>query len=181
MRGVSEHPWIFGYGSLVWRPAFSYRQRRPGFITGYTRRFWQSSTDHRGTPEAPGRVVTLLEEPGAVCWGMAYQVAADDADEVLRALDHREKNGYQRVHTEVILSGQEQDGAARIRALVYIATADNPHYLGPQPLEEIARVVRACHGPSGSNREYVLRLAAALADMDASDPHVAALARLVTE
>lgn len=190
-EAVSEHPWIFGYGSLVWRPAFPFRQRQPGFITGYARRFWQASTDHRGTPEAPGRVVTLREEPGAVCWGMAYQVGAADADQVLRALDYREKNGYRRVYTEVTLARSAEAGgvdtrcaetgaAIQVQALVYIATEDNPHYLGPLPVAEIARVARVSHGPSGSNLEYVLRLAEALAEMGAHDPHVAELARLMT-
>jgi cation transport regulator ChaC len=72
--------WIFGYGSLVWRPAFPHRRRRPASIRGFCRRFWQASTDHRGTPEAPGRVVTLIESPGDRCWGMAYEVDGGELD-----------------------------------------------------------------------------------------------------
>lgn len=168
--------WIFGYGSLVWRPAFRYQARSPGFVEGYARRFWQGSTDHRGVPGAPGRVVTLTAEAGARCWGMLYRVHAEDADEVLAALDHREQGGYARREVEVHLPAlaRRQGGV-----LVYLATEDNANYLGPAPLHEIARQVRGARGPSGANAEYVLRLADALREMGADDEHVFSLAELV--
>jgi cation transport regulator ChaC len=176
---VSPNPWIFGYGSLVWRPGFPYQQRRPGFIRGYTRRFWQASTDHRGTPDAPGRVVTLIEDRDAVCWGVAYELAAERVEDVLLALDHREKDGYRRIYTRATLTAQQRDPQTEIDALVYVAGADNPSFLGPAPVEEIAGIVRVRHGPSGSNLDYVLRLAEALIDIGAEDPHVFELARLL--
>jgi len=170
--------WIFGYGSLVWRPAFRFERRQPGYIVGWTRRFWQGSTDHRGVPEAPGRVVTLVEAPGERCWGMAYQVAEEHLEEVLATLDHREQGGYARHDVPLYLSLSGEEPAAR-RALVYVATPDNPNYLGPAPLPDIARQVLACRGPSGPNVEYVLRLAEALTALGAEDDHVSDLARLV--
>lgn len=176
---VNAHPWIFGYGSLVWRPAFPYRRRRPGFIRGYVRRFWQASTDHRGTPEAPGRVATLIGQPGAVCWGMAYEVGREDMKAVLEALDHREKDGYERILTRVTLQASASHDEADVDALVYIAGTHNPRYLGPTSVEEIAAEIQVRHGPSGSNREYVLRLAEALADMGAEDPHVLDIMRRI--
>ncbi|WP_437516917.1 gamma-glutamylcyclotransferase [Sorangium sp. So ce1099] len=177
---MHREAWIFGYGSLIWRPAFRFEQMAPGYITGWARRFWQGSTDHRGVPGAPGRVVTLIPEPGARCWGMAYRVADAELDEVLRALDHREKGGYARHDVPLHVTGElaRVEGAART-GIVYMATPDNPDYLGAAPLAAIAAQVLASHGPSGSNVEYVLRLAEALAAMDADDEHVTELARLV--
>lgn len=176
-----DHQWIFGYGSLVWRPAFPFAERRAGWVRGWARRFWQASTDHRGVPGDPGRVVTLVAEPRARCLGMAYRVTPDTAAEVLAGLDHREQGGYRRVDVDVCL----RDGSARPRAVMYLATEDNPNFLGPAPLPEIAAQVRRCRGPSGPNLEYVLRLAQALRALgadEAEDAHVFELAaRLLAE
>jgi cation transport protein ChaC len=195
---TSSDLWVFGYGSLVWRPAFPHRARRPAWIHGYRRVFWQGSTDHRGVPGAPGRVVTLAQEPGrdARCWGMAYHVEAGDVDDVLARLDHREKGGYDRVETELYFREPSEpsepgepegprDSAApiRVRGLMYVATPSNPNYLGPAPSEALVRQVLGATGPSGHNVEYVLKLADALReicpDLDPASEEVLALAEHV--
>lgn len=43
--------WVFGYGSLCWYPGFEYTKCITGYIRGYTRKFWQGNTTHRGTPD----------------------------------------------------------------------------------------------------------------------------------
>jgi len=167
--------WIFGYGSLVWRPDIPYAESRPAAIEGWTRRFWQGSTDHRGVPGAPGRVVTLVEEAGATCWGRAFLVTAADRDAVIDILDYREKGGYSLAEVGLRFAPAGDEAAG----LVYIATPDNPNYLGPAPMPDIAAQVHASHGPSGANIEYVLRLAEALRHIGADDPHVFELERLL--
>jgi glutathione-specific gamma-glutamylcyclotransferase len=169
--------WIFGYGSLVWRPAFAHAERRSGFVRGYTRRFWQGSTDHRGTPGAPGRVVTLLPSHAHErCWGSVYRVEPGREAQVLAGLDHREQGGYERHQVEVVHAEGSLDDV-----LVYLATPSNPNWLGEAPLEQIAEQIRTSVGPSGPNLEYLLRLEQALVDMGmgARDEHVEALAALV--
>lgn len=169
-----EGRWVFGYGSLVWRPSFPFLEKRPGWIEGWSRRLWQGSTDHRGVPGAPGRVVTLVREPGARCVGMGYLLPRAQEDEILAHLDHREKGGYARLDCELHFLDQ---GA--VQALVYLATEDNPEFLGHASDEDIAAQVRASHGPSGANVEYVLRLAAALRDLGAHDEHIFAIETLL--
>jgi glutathione-specific gamma-glutamylcyclotransferase len=171
-----DDAWIFGYGSLVWRPDFPFIEQRAAAIEGWERRFWQGSTDHRGVPGAPGRVVTLIESVGALCHGMAYRVAGGVYREVMAALDHREKGGYTLETLALKYHGADSGGPM---AHVYIATAGNPNYLGPAPLRDIAAQIRRSRGPSGDNVEYITRLAEALRHMNADDDHVFSIERLV--
>jgi len=170
--------WIFGYGSLVWRPDFPFRVQRPAYIHGWIRRFWQGSTDHRGIPGAPGRVATLLPDANAVCWGMAYEIGGDDLQATLAHLDYREKGGYSVKKTQLHFS-EDGDPATVDDAQLYIGTPDNPNYLGPADADQIARQVLASRGPSGPNDEYVLRLAEALRAIGADDPHVFEIEALI--
>ncbi|MDV2078129.1 gamma-glutamylcyclotransferase [Marinobacter xestospongiae] len=165
-----ESVWLFGYGSLIYKVDFPYLERRPAHIVGWVRRFWQGSHDHRGTPEAPGRVVTLIPQAGARCLGMGYRVAPA----VFEQLDVREKNGYLRFQTPMTFA----DGT-REQGLVYIATEDNAAFLGPADDEAIARQIASAHGPSGANADYLLNLAASLRQLGDDDPHVFTLAGLL--
>jgi cation transport protein ChaC len=162
--------WLFGYGSLIWRPDIAYVARRPARLHGWERRFWQGSHDHRGVPHRPGRVVTLIEEARGHCDGMAYLVDAEDVAAIFVALDHREKNGYQRVDVELHFS--RGNPAPDTTGVVYIAPPDNHAFLGPAPLGEMVRQISECEGPSGRNVDYLLDLADALRQLDAQDAHV---------
>ncbi len=173
---MSKALWIFGYGSLVWRPSFPFVSRRPAYLLGWVRRFWQASTDHRGLPGAPGRVVTLIAAPGERCDGLAYHVAPEHVAQVFGELDHRERGGYERRQVTLHFDGP---APSVTDAWLYRATSRNPNYLGPAALPEIARQVRGASGPSGHNVDYVLRLASALRELGARDPHVFALEALV--
>lgn len=167
--------WLFGYGSLVWRPDFPFRNARDGYVVGWTRRFWQGSHDHRGVPGAPGRVVTLVREPKAICWGRAYEIDAPVWEQVARGLDHREKDGYVRHRERVRFEGGDE-----VEALVYVATPDNPSFLGDAPFEALVAQIRSAVGPSGTNVDYVLELSRALRAMGAADPHVDAIAEALS-
>ncbi|MDH5673127.1 MAG: gamma-glutamylcyclotransferase [Myxococcales bacterium] len=173
--------WIFGYGSLVWRPDFPYLEARPALVHGWARRFYQGSVDHRGVPGAPGRVVTLLPDPQERCWGRAFCVSAQIWHQVIDRLDAREVGGYERVELRLRLDPVADVGRAPALqpALTYIATEDNENYLGPAPLEAIAAQVLGAQGPSGPNIEYVLRLAEAMRDIGADDTHLYGLEREV--
>ena len=171
--------WIFGYGSLIWRPAFPFAQSRPALIRGYKRRFWQGSADHRGTPGKPGRVVTLLPDPDAHVHGRAFQLHPHDAPAIIATLDHREKGGYSQ-HTQPLFT-DPTTSTPFAHALVYIATPTNPDYLGPAPLPDIAHQIHHATGPSGPNPQYVFELAHALRAMNATDPHVFDLETLLLD
>jgi len=169
---LGQPTWVFGYGSLIYKVDFPFLQREPASVTGWKRRFWQGSHDHRGTPESPGRVVTLVPSRGLICKGIAYLVD----NSVFEHLDHREKNGYRRYTTDILLTDREEP----VEGVLYVAERGNPAFLGSAPVQELARHIAASHGPSGSNRDYVLELARSLKDLGDHDPHVMALEALLT-
>ena len=181
---VTTQPiWIFGYGSLIFRPAIPFVERRPARVRGWTRRFWQWSTDHRGEPWQPGRVVTLAPSPDDACWGMAYRLDEANAEAILADLDVRERGGY--VRMEILLELEEAATEAPHRSaesphvvagLTYQGWPGNRNYAGPAPIAEIASQIGEATGPSGANADYLRDLHAALDAMGAQDPHVAALA-----
>ncbi|KKA30481.1 hypothetical protein TD95_000630 [Thielaviopsis punctulata] len=147
------------------------------------------SEDHRGTPEAPGRVVTLIErsyweqlndthhEAPQKVWGVAYRIKPEHIAEVKEYLDIREINGYS-VHHKPF---QPADGSAPIRALVYIGTPDNEQFVGVQDPNNLAAHIARSRGPSGLNSEYLLNLHTALEDLgvESSDSHISDLSQKV--
>ena len=175
--------WLFGYGSLIFRPAIPFVERRPARLRGWTRRFWQWSTDHRGSPWKPGRVVTLTPAPDDCCWGIAYRLAEADAAAILADLDIRERGGYVRMEIELELAESAERTPALsaappqvVAGLTYQGWPRNRNYAGPAPLAEIASQVTAATGPSGANADYVRDLDAALNALGVEDTHVGALA-----
>ncbi|XP_046834705.1 putative glutathione-specific gamma-glutamylcyclotransferase 2 isoform X1 [Vespa velutina] len=178
--------WVFGYGSLIWKVDFPYEKRIIGYIKGYVRRFYQKSTDHRGTPDKPGRVVTLLpsENPNDEVWGLAYKISIENVNNVVAHLDFREKGGYERnivlfhpyaslndidkkpsctsldsivnINNTMVVPVTEKDP---FYLTIYIGSKDNPNYAGVEDIETIAKYIFTAHGPSGSNREYLYKLA----------------------
>lgn len=165
--------WIFGYGSLIFRPGFEFAERRRAWVASWTRRFWQASPDHRGTPERPGRVVTLVREDGGWCGGTAYRVDPAGAEAILAALDAREQAGFERVR--LALYERPGESASFAEAITYIAGPSNPHYGGELDDERLAAWIREARGPSGANADYARELHAALRGLGIHDPHVEAI------
>ncbi len=161
-----------------------------GRVHGWGRYFAQASMDHRGTPERPGLVATLLSDaqlealglrdstrPASVTSGLCYRVGAADAERVLDNLDFREKGGY----TREVISVYPASGGESVRALLYSATPSNPNFT-PAMLSDLpaaALRIAGARGPSGNNREYLERLAAWLDEVGERDEHVEALVRLL--
>ncbi|XP_021806553.1 gamma-glutamylcyclotransferase 2-3 [Prunus avium] len=171
--------WVFGYGSLIWKAGFNYDERLVGFIKGYRRVFYQGSTDHRGTPEYPGRTVTLEPAEGEVCWGVAYRISNKEDQEVaLTYLEVREKQYDKKAYLDFFTEPNATTPAVS-DVMVYIASPDKKHnvnYLGPASIEEIAKQIIQAEGPSGPNRDYLFQLEEALLQFGCKDAHVMDLA-----
>jgi cation transport protein ChaC len=145
--------WVFGYGSLMWRPGFVYEEARHACLTGYRRCFCIYSVYHRGTSERPGLVLGL--DRGGACEGIAYRVVAARAAETTRYLRAREQvNGvYREAHLPVeLIEGQRRE----VLALTFIVERAHPNYAGQLPLAVQARLVHGASGKSGNNFDYLV-------------------------
>jgi len=154
----------------MWKTGFPFLEKRPASISGWKRRFWQGSTDHRGHPGAPGRVVTIVPSQQATCWGIAYALAPHSKAKILSDLDHREKGGYLQIEIELTF----EDGSEG-KGITYLAAPGNKNYLGPATIEQIAQQIAQSSGPSGTNIEYLRKVAASLESMDVQEKHIASL------
>ena len=145
--------WVFGYGSLMWRPGFEFIEQVPARLIGEHRALCVYSFDHRGTPEKPGLVLGL--DRGGACRGMAFRVAAAHRSATVEYLRAREQttNVYREVTRSVWLGNEARD---RVAALTYVADRGHVQYAGRLSLAEQLRHVQHAHGRSGNNRDYVL-------------------------
>jgi len=144
--------WIFGYGSLMWRPGFPHVDSRRARVTGLHRGFYVYSTHHRGSPTRPGLVLAL--DQGGVCDGIAYHVPADAAQQVVAYLRAREQvtGVYREITRPILIHGF----AEPVRALFYVVERRHVQYAGQLPLSLQARIIKGASGRSGVNLDYLL-------------------------
>jgi cation transport protein ChaC len=145
--------WVFGYGSLMWRPGFEFVEQVPARLIGEHRALCVYSFDHRGTPEQPGLVLGL--DRGGACRGIAYRVAEKLRRPTIDYLRAREQttNVYREVMRSVWL---QDDARQRVSALAYVVDRGHVQYAGRLSLADQLRHVQYAHGRSGNNRDYVL-------------------------
>ncbi|XP_075227225.1 putative glutathione-specific gamma-glutamylcyclotransferase 2 isoform X2 [Lycorma delicatula] len=159
--------WVFGYGSLCWNPGFNYDKAYTGYVKGFTRKFWQGNTTHRG-----------VEGQGTV-WGKAFRLTGEAA---LPYLDNREcvLGGY-KTQFATFYVRNDRDENASFPVLIYVARPDNRLWLGDAPLPDIANQIITSKGATGHNVEYLLRLAKFMREdiPEAEDSHLFTLEFLV--
>jgi len=147
---MAEDLWVFGYGSLMWRPGFAFAERHCAFVRGYHRALCVYSHVHRGTQERPGLVLGL--DRGGSCKGVAFRVAARAAEATLAYLRAREQVTL--VYREVVLPARLADGR-NVAAVCYVADRTHSQYAGRLERAELARLVAQGVGLSGTNPDYV--------------------------
>ncbi|MER8463612.1 gamma-glutamylcyclotransferase [Mesorhizobium sp. M1409] len=143
--------WVFGYGSLIWRPGFAHVETQRARLHGYRRSLCVYSFVHRGTRERPGLVLGL--DRGGSCIGLAFRVPGDLRDEVIAYL--RERELVTNVYLERLLKIR-LDGGRTVEAVAYIVDRQHEQYAGALDAAEAAAVVRGAAGQSGINEDYVL-------------------------
>ncbi|MDU1671589.1 MAG: gamma-glutamylcyclotransferase, partial [Bradyrhizobium sp.] len=168
--------WVFGYGSLMWRPGFEFLEQVPARLIGEHRALCVYSFVHRGTPEKPGLVLGL--DRGGACRGIAFRVAETRRDETIAYLRAREQvtSVYREVTRSVWL---ENEARQRVSALVYVVDRGHVQYAGRLSLQEQLRHVRQGHGQSGANRDYVLSTVKAIEAQGFRDTQLHRLAMML--
>jgi glutathione-specific gamma-glutamylcyclotransferase len=158
----NEDLWVFGYGSLMWRPGFEFVERVPARLIGLHRALCVYSFVHRGTPERPGLILGL--DRGGMCRGIAFRV-------LVRLRQHtpdysRAREQVTTVYVETVRRIElEEKEKRQVRALCFIADRSHIQYAGRLTIAECVHHVRQGHGSSGHNRDYVLETVSALEEL----------------
>jgi cation transport protein ChaC len=175
--GAGEDFWVFGYGSLMWRPGFRFLARRPARLFGAHRALCVFSHIHRGSPGRPGLVLGL--DRGGSCRGVAFHVAADEVADVLAYLREREQvtHVYRETRRPIRLDGR----AAAVPALCYVVDRTHLQYAGVLTLDEELKLVRQGSGQSGVNVDYVRNTVHHLRELGICDRRLEALSALLRE
>ena len=159
--------WVFGYGSLMWRPGFAYREAVPALLAGAHRSLCVYSWVHRGTRQRPGLVLGL--DRGGSCRGVAFSVDGGSREKVIAYLRERELVTlvYHEAWRPIRLL---RPGSRTVRALAYLVDRDSAQYAGRLPREQLLARVTAGEGQSGSNADYVISTAGHLGALGIRDP-----------
>lgn len=168
-----EQFWVFGYGSLMWKPGFAFEEREPGVVHGFRRALCVFSHVHRGTPERPGLVLGL--DAGGSCHGVGYRVAAANWPAALSYL--REREQVTMVYREITTPVRLLTSGRLVRAVAYAVDRRHPQYAGRLEKVRLIELVRRGEGKSGRCVDYVANTVAHLRELgihDASLEHVVA-------
>ena len=161
--------WVFGYGSLMWRPGFDFVEQVPARLIGEHRALCVYSFDHRGTPEKPGLVLGL--DRGGACRGVAFRLPSALALDELHLLWRREMvvGSYRPVWVRVRAGGRV------LTALAFAVRRDHPQYAALSMDEQADTIAHAC-GAFGSSCEYLTKTRSALAEHGIVDAYLERLA-----
>jgi cation transport protein ChaC len=167
---MSNELWVFGYGSLMWRPGFPFAERVAATLAGRRRAFCIYSVHHRGTYERPGLVLGLA--PGGSVRGMAYRIAPEAWADVYAYLLEREQPTETYVEARRVV--RLADGR-RVEALVFLSDIHHPQWAGALSLERQAELIAGASGLSGRNVDYLRDLVEHLAQEGVRDRGMQAL------
>lgn len=166
--------WVFGYGSLIWRPGFAHIETQRARLFGYRRSLCVYSFVHRGTRERPGLVLGL--DRGGSCVGLAFRVPGDLRKEVIGYLREREQVTH--VYLERMLDVRLENGKS-VPAVAYVADRRHEQYAGALDEADAAAVVAGAAGQSGRNEDYLLSTIEHLEALGIRDRWLEAVARRV--
>ena len=171
--GGDEDLWVFGYGSLIWRPDFDFSERRAARVQGWHRALKMWSRINRGTPERPGLVFGLLT--GGCCRGMVFRVPRERGAQTLELLWSREM--ALAVYDPRWLAAQTSEGP--VRALAFTLSRHSPSHTGELSEEEYRAIFAEAQGKYGTTHDYAHRTLEELRRHDIRDRNLERLLKLI--
>lgn len=162
--------WVFGYGSLMWRPGFEHVASAPARLDGFSRDMCLTSIHYRGTVEKPGMVCGL--GPGGVCHGRAFKIAPEKINSVITYLDERELISYIYIPRHLML--EFADGTSAI-ARAYLPDATHAQFAGHWSVAAKAQHIAQGVGSEGSSVEYLSNIVTHLRELGIADAHLESL------
>ncbi len=167
--------YVFGYGSLMWRPGFRAKQVASARVHGYARRLSVKSTHYRGTAKTPGLVFGL--DAGGSCNGVVLQAAAKDKPRIIKDLFRREM--FANVYEPRFITVRRQSDNASIRALTFVVRREGAHYVATMSPAAAAKIIRRASGIGGKNADYIINTHHELTKRGIPCPSLEKLRRLV--
>jgi cation transport protein ChaC len=166
--------WIFGYGSLIWKPEFEVERVIRATAKGWHREFCIEQTRWRGTPTLPGLMLAL--QPGGHCEGVALRPKREEAQAVVRKLIQREITDLE--STDMVRWIELAVGENQLNAIVFWAGPKGRGIESGLPLESVAhRLSHAC-GHFGSSAEYLFNTVSNLESLAIHDQNLWTIQRL---
>jgi cation transport protein ChaC len=169
--------WLFGYGSLLWKPVCEFTENRKATVRGWHRAFCYRVARFRGTRDKPGLMLAL--DRGGRCKGMIFKLPPDQVPTILNALFRREMMVKPAVNVPRWMTAETDEGP--IRALGMVVNRQSPHYSGTLPLEEAADILASAAGHWGSCAEYLRETVSRLEELGIHDESLWQLQALVAE
>jgi len=168
----SNEFWVFGYGSLIWRPGFEFNSAQGAELSGFHRSLCIYSHLYRGTPQKPGLVFGLV--PGGACRGRAFEIDTKKWPGVLAYLRERETKVYRELYSPVELN----DGR-KVEALIFVADESHAQFADGLSIEQQLALVSRAQGDTGTNRDYICNTMEHLWELGVSDENLTKICRLL--
>lgn len=174
-RDPDEDIWVFGYGSLIWNPAFYFEEQRVGRLYGYHRRFCMKIHAGRGSARRPGLMLAL--DRGGSCQGVVFRISRANADEEMELIWRREmiSGSYTPKWLEV------RTPAGPVQAVTFVVNRDHERYAGDVPEGDAVKLLATAKGPLGRCCDYLYNTAAHLEAMGIADRNLKRLSRKVAQ
>ena len=184
--------YIFGYGSLMWKPEIDYDTHHYASAMGVARRYCIVSTHYRGTPERPGRVLGLTQSNSKTpCLGCVYHVRADKIPAAFLAIWQREmvSHAYSPSLIPVTLcdtppvdftegnSAKTDQDTSSVKALAFLSNPTHVQYVDQEDPQDVAKIIARATGPMGTNRAYFFDTYDHLKELQVKDDYLERIAQ----